>query len=232
MKSYRSCLLLAASLLAAGAACAAPRLLLFDSADGITERALQALQVPHTLASPDQYGSARVCLFDYRVAIWGMDADQSPLNADPGPAQSFVRIGGVFLAMRSQGDIAWAPRPLKQDKAYAVGQILKPDHPLLTTPHAFDAALLYKVHGGSIYRAFYALGEQWTPLVATGAEQSWDKTTPASPGPHYGLVEMKWGAGHIILCQMIPDYGLINDDKGQPGASRQFLDKPGVAALA
>lgn len=224
MRSLRILPLILGGLAVAAAAAAAPRIVLFDAAEGMTARALQAVGAAATVVPPADYGTSRLCLFDYQVAIIGMDVEQAALNADPAPLQEFVRSGGVVLAMRSQQEIGWSPVPLKLDKAYELGALARADHPLLTTPHRLDLALLNKVHGGSIYRACYDLGAGWQPILSTGAEQSWDKTSPASAGPHYGLLDLPFGKGHIIVCQLIPDYGLINDDKGQPGPSRQLLE--------
>ena len=215
-------LLLVVSLLACAVASqAAPRIVLFDAKEGTTSRALQALQIPATVVPPADYGSTRLSLFAYQVAIWGMDNDTARLAADPQPLLDFVRSGGVFLGMRAT-DCTWVPAPLKMDKAYGLGKVLQADHPLFTTPNRFGADSLGKVHGGSLYRAFYDLGAGWVPLVSAGAEQTWDKTPAASTGPHYGLVELPLGKGRIILCQMIPEYAFINDDKGQPGPGSQF----------
>ncbi|MHB8997321.1 MAG: RIFT barrel domain-containing protein [Armatimonadota bacterium] len=211
-------------LLVTAHASAAPRLLLFDGAEGTTARALKALEVPYTVAAPADYASPRVSLFDHQIVVWGMDNDQAKLASDPQPLLQFVRAGGVFLSMRMQQDCSWTPVPLKMDKAYALGEIVKPDHAVFTRPNAMNKQAFAKVHGGSIYRAFHAPGEGWIPLVSTGEEQNWDKTPALSTGPHYGLVELPYGKGRIILCQMIPEYGFINDDKGQPGTSRQFME--------
>ncbi|MEN6345675.1 MAG: hypothetical protein ABFE16_10215 [Armatimonadia bacterium] len=200
-----------------------PRLLLIDGASGMTRQALQALGVPHTLASPGDYSSRAVSLFDYELVVWGMDNDQAVLSRSSERVQAFVRSGGVFVGLRCGSDMSWLPSPVKLDKAYQLGEVLRPEHPIFCQPTRFTKSDLMAVHGGSIYRAFFDPGPGWVPLVSTGAEQNWDKSEPLSKGPHYGLLELAYGKGRILLCQMIPDYGLINDDKGRPGPSSRFL---------
>ena len=190
------------------------RVLVFDSEGGMTARALKALQVPHTLAAPSTYASRQVSLFDCQLAVWGMDVDQGPLNAAPERMQAFLRSGGVLLCMRMQQPPQWLERAPTMDKAYHLGELLQPDHPLFSQPHKFAVADLAKVHGGSIYRAFYNLPAGAVPLLGAGAEQEWDKTEPADKGAHYGILELPVGKGRVIFCQMIPDYGYISDDKG------------------
>ncbi|MCE5239746.1 hypothetical protein LLH23_14865 [bacterium] len=202
---------------------AAPRLLLLDGEGGMTARALQALNVPCTVGAPGDYASGKLSPFDFQIVVAGMDVDRASLGASPERLLAFVRTGGVFLGMRASQEDTWLPTPVKMDKAYELGEIIKPEHPLFSQPTKFTKPELNKVHGGSIYRAFYDLGEGWVPLVGTGREQSWDKTPAASAGPHYGIIELAYGRGRIILCQMIPDYGFVNDDKGQPGLSSQFV---------
>ena len=223
MRTYRL-LALATMIFLGGEAYAGPRAIVFDTPGGVTSKALQTLGVGCQVTPPADYGGARLSLFDYQVAIWGMDNDQTALNADPQPLLAFVRAGGIFLVMRTQQDCAWVPSPVKLDKAYALGEILKSDHPLFAKPNALTKDALNKVHGGSVYRALYDLGAGWVPLVGTGAEQTWDKGVAASAAAHCGLAELPCGKGRVILCQMIPDYGFLNDDKGQPGASSRMLE--------
>jgi hypothetical protein len=198
----------------------APRLLLLDSAEGTTARALKALAVPCTVAGVGDLATGKQSPFAYQIVMVGMDVDRAGLSASAERLLAFVRAGGVFLAMRGQAEDEWLPGTPKMDKAYELGQILQPEHPLFAQ---FSRADLTQVHAGSIYRAFHALGAGWVPLVSAGAEQNWDKTPAASTGPHYGLIELPLAQGRIILCQMIPEYGFMNDDKGQPGASSRLL---------
>ena len=105
------------------------------------------------------------------------------------------------------------------------GEILAPEHPVFSRPHAFDKARLGDVHGGSIYRAFYGLGEGWTPLLSAGKEQAWDKSAAADDGPHYGIVELPHGEGRILLVQMIPSYHWFHDSDGEAGcAGARFFE--------
>ncbi len=201
-----------------GDSSAAPKTLLVAGSDGsYTARGLAALSIEHQRVSPGELG--QVCLFDYDLVIWGFDEDRTALGNDPAAVRPFVESGGVLVGFRSSAEDAWLPIRLQRDKAYALGKIVERDHPIFNTPHHFDRDLLLDVHGGSIYRAFFDLGEGWIPLVSTGAEQSWDKTEPASTGPHYGIAELPLGKGRILLVQMIPEYHWFHDSAGDSSAA-------------
>ncbi|MEN6546924.1 MAG: hypothetical protein ABFE07_12880, partial [Armatimonadia bacterium] len=230
MRTFLRCLvsLLVVMVMGLGEA-AEVRVTLFDDAGGTTAKGLKGLGVEYKLAAPGDYSSRKVSLFDSQVVVWGMDVDQNALNLAPERVQAFLRTGGVLVCMRMNQEPQWLADPntglsgLKMDKAYALGEVLKPEHPVFNVPRKFGKSDLAKVHGGSIYRAFHELPQGAVPLLSTGDEQSWDKTVAASKGAHYGLVEVPVGKGRVIFCQMIPEYGFISDDKGQAGTSSAFL---------
>lgn len=178
---------------------------------------MQALGLPFERVGPGEY--AAVSPFDYDLVVWGMDETRSPLAARPGVIRAFVEGGGVLLGFRANDPDPWLPSPAKRDKAFHLGPLLAPDHAVLNTPHRLDAKSLADVHGGSIYRALWDLGEGWVPLVATGAEQGWDKTPAAQTERRYGLAELPLGHGRIVLCQMIPAYHWFRDRQGDPAAA-------------
>ncbi len=212
------------SFLAASApASAGPKALLVAPEGNYVARALTALGTPHERIDPRQYRT--VSPFDHDVIVWGFDQTRAPLRAEPEVIDAFVRSGGVLLAFRANEEDPWLPAPLARDKAYAFGKILEPEHPIFTTPHKFTDGLMREVHGGSIYRAFFDLGEGWLPLVSAGAEQAWDKTGARDDGEHYGIVELPRGEGRIILVQMIPSYHWFHDSDGDAScAGARFFE--------
>ena len=175
---------------------------------------LHALEVPFRDVSPGDLINGDVCLFDYRVVVCGMDVRRDGLSSIKDAVRAFAETGGVVLCFRSSSGDAWLPVPAKKDRAYAVGKMLDPEHAIFNTPHEFDEATLRDVHGGSIYSGFYALGEDWRPLLSAGKQQSWDKTPSQHAGDHYGIIELELGRGRIMMCQMIPAYAWFKDAKG------------------
>ena len=198
----------------AGAGVAAPKTLLVAGSEGnLVAQGLTALSIAHERVSAAEY--RKRCPFDYDLVVWGMDEERAPLAADAEAIRTFVRAGGVFLGFRAPGnDEGWLPVPVRRDKAYAFGEILQPEHPIFNTPHKLTRDLMQDVHAGSIYTAFFGLGEGWIPLASAGAEQSWDKTQALDPGRHYGIIELPLGKGRIVLVQMIPCYHWFSDRKG------------------
>ena len=205
-------LMLTSLMAGASAADAAPRVLLVAPEGSHTAQALEAVGTEHERVDPGEYGD--MSPFDFDVIIWGMDQPRATLNAEAEVIEAFVRGGGVFLGLRANDADGWLPSPMFRDKAYAFGKILQPDHAIFRTPHEFTDALMREVHGGSIYRAFYGLGEGWTPLVSAGAEQAWDESEAQSDGEHYGIVELALGEGRVVLVQMIPSYHWFKDTEG------------------
>ncbi|NLF15744.1 MAG: hypothetical protein GX595_00585 [Lentisphaerae bacterium] len=202
--------------LAGQAAPAAKRVLMVaGQADNPTALALDALGVAAERCAPGEV--ARRSLFRYDLVVWGMDESRAVLAADPATVAAYLDAGGVMLCARGQDEDPWLPVPVRRDKAYHLGAVLQPDHAVFQRPHRHDDAALRDVHGGSIYRAFHAWSGPWVPLLSTGATQTWDKTPEAAAGePHAGLIEMPWGAGHLIMLQMIPEYHWFRDRKGDP----------------
>ena len=158
---------------------------------------------------------------DADLLIWGFDESRQTLAERRDELAAFLRAGGVFLGFRCSEDESWLPAAASRDKAYELGEILRPEHPVFSRPHPFSLEQLRAVHGGSVYRAFRDLAPGWVPLCSTGREQSWDKTPPSGAGPRYGLIELPLDAGRLILCQMIPEYAWFHDakeDRESPGA--------------
>jgi len=154
-------------------------------------------------------------LFDYEAVVFG--SSRSGIERLAPSLRMFVELGGIILGCRHDAADPWLPSPMSRDRAYQLGKVLEPQHPIFNTPHKFDEARLNKVHWGSIYRGFFDLGEGWTPLLSTGEQQRWDKQDALSRGPHYGIVEGQFGKGRIILVQMIPAYAWFHDEKGKRG---------------
>ena len=203
------------------AAIAQPKVLVVaDSDSNFTIQGLKALDVVHERLSPSAAASAS--LFDYDLAIWGMDQPRDRLNRDAEAVASFLELGGVLIGFRTKTTKeTWTPSAVGHDRGYNFGKILIPDHPIFKQPHAFTDALMREVHGGSIYNALCALGPGWTGLAATGSKLGWDKREERDPGPHYGIIELKHGAGLVLLMEMIPAYNWFHDAKGKataPGA--------------
>jgi len=175
---------------------------------------LHALEVPFRDVSPGDLINGDVCLFDYRVLVYGMDVRRDGLSSIKDAVQAFAETGGVVLCFRSSSGDPWLPATVRKDRAYALGKMLDPEHAIFNTPHEFDEAALRDVHGGSIYSGFYALGKDWRPLLSAGRQQSWDKTSSQHAGDHYGIIELGLGRGRIVMCQMIPAYAWFKDAKG------------------
>lgn len=199
---------------------------------GFTAIALDALDVPHDTASFADLSAQRVNLFRYGVVISGMDADRASLDSDSARLLAFVRNGGVFIGMRFNNSDQWLPSAVKRDKAYHLGEILAPDHPMFTTPNEISNETIADVHSGSIYDAFWNLGEGWVGLVSAGPAQEWDKREADSEGDHYGIIELAYGEGRIILCQMIPEYDWFKDRGGEDGPGKLLLQNMIAYALA
>jgi len=200
----------------------APRVLLFGS--GHTGQALEALGVPFDSASWADYSRRTVNLFRYHVIIGAMDADRHALASDPERLLTFVRTGGVFLGMRNNRAEPWVPVAISRDKAYHLGEIVAPEHPVFREPNELTPEVLADVHTGSIYDAYRDLGEGWLPLISTGAEQEWDERESRGDGPRYGLIELPHGEGRIILCQMIPEYHWFKDSGGEDCAGKLMFE--------
>ena len=201
-------------LVSASSAADDPTILLVGEQSNHVAHGLQALKVPFRDVSPHSLINDDVCLFDYRVLVYGMDVDRGGLTPIGPAIRAFVRTGGVVLCFRaSQGD-PWLPVSLKKDRAYTLGKVLVPEHGIFNTPHALDEAKLRAVHSGSIYAGFYALGKGWRPLLSTGRQQAWDKAPSQHDGDHFGIVELKLGRGRIVMCQMIPAYAWFKDANG------------------
>ena len=186
---------------------------------------LQALELPFRDVSVGDLIEGDICLFDYRVLVCGMDVRRDGLVSMTDAIQAFVQTGGVILCFRSSDSEPWLPAPLKKDRAYTLGKVLAPRHPVFTTPHALSDTTLRAVHGGSIYSGFHALGEGWRPLLSAGKQQGWDKSPSQHAGDHYGLIELELGRGRIVMCQMIPAYAWFNDEKGDAScAGARFFE--------
>jgi hypothetical protein len=201
-----------------------PRVLLAAPQDNLTARGLDLLGIAYrrvemTAFTPD-------LLADADVLICGFDVDRAPLEAHASAIAEWVRGGRVILGFRdNSGHNGWLPVPVKQDASYQPGELLQPDAAPFRLLHEITPDTLRAVHGGSMYSAFYDLGEGWQPLASAGEKQAWDKTEPKSAGQHYGLIELRLGKGRIVLSQLIPEYAWLNDDAAaQDSAGRLLLE--------
>ncbi len=205
----------------AGFAAESPAVLFVGDKDNYVAAGLGALEVPYDEASVNDLVQGKVCLFDYGVLVFGMDVRRTGLHSIGDVVAAFAEVGGTVLCFRSSDGDSWLPVPLARDRAYALGEVLVPEHPIFNKPHAMERATLAAVHGGSVYTGFHALGEGWRPLLSAGKQQAWDKTPSKHPGDHYGIVELQRGRGRILMCQMIPAYAWFHDANGDancPGA--------------
>jgi hypothetical protein len=205
--------------LAAPAAPAQPRLLLVASGpDSFTARGLTALGVSFERRPPAEF--AAISPFRYDLILWGMDESRTVLATAPEQIAAFLDAGGVMACFRGGDEDPWLPSPARRDKAYQLGRLLRPEHPVFTAPHRLGEAELRDVHSGSIYRAFHSLGDGWVPLVSTGAPQTWDTSAEAAPGQeHFGMLELRLGAGRLLMVQMLPEYHWFHDRNGDPNCA-------------
>ncbi len=210
-----------------------PRLLVLAPEDNLTTKALRLLGVTFTRREMSEFRPESLAETD--VLVCGFDVSSAPLGPHAAAIGEWVKGGGVVLGFRDDAaSSGWLPSPLKQDASYEPGPILKPDSGPFALLDRIDRTALSGVHGGSMYHACYDLGPGWEPLASAGPKQAWDKTVPASTGPHYGLVELRHGKGRVILCQLIPEYAWLNDDAGRLESNgRKMLENlAGYACLA
>jgi hypothetical protein len=206
-----------ACLAAASILSAAPRVLLVASpGESHVAQGLTALGIEYERVTPAELGKRSPFASD--VVFSDRDVSRRVMDKDADLWREFVRLGGVFVGFRTSEQESWLPSPLTHDRGYETGELLAPEHPVFTTPHAIDLAALRATHGGSIYHALCALGEGWTPLIKTGAPLGWDKREERVKGPHYGMAELKNGKGRILLTELIPAYNWFHDEKGAKAA--------------
>lgn len=197
--------------------------LLLANRDNYTAQGLKALGVPHDTVTVTDLIRGSDSLFAHPVLVIGFDVDRRGLTQRKDSLRLFVEQGGVVLAFRGKGTDDWLPSPVRHDVAYMPGKVLVRTHPIFNTPHKLNDEALARVHGGSIYAGFHALGKGWRPLFSTGPQQGWDKSNPADKGEHYGIVEGQWGKGRIVLVQLIPAYGWFHDHGGDPNTDSARL---------
>ncbi len=208
-------------LVASAVLAAEPRVLLVGG--GGTASALEALDIPFEQTTWPDYKAGRINIFDYTVIISAMDEDRSPIKDSPTRLRRFVDSGGVFLGMRNRRADAWLPVPAKNDRSYEFGEVLVPDHPIFHQPNELTRETLLQVHMGSIYDAWYDLGEGWVPLISAGKQQGWDAEPAASDGEHYGMIELEYGMGRIVLTQLIPEHAWFSDGDGPDSAGAKLF---------
>lgn len=198
-------------------ALSSPKVLLVAPAgESHVAQGLTALGIAYDRVGPGEL--AKRSPFAADVVFADRDVSRTGLSADADLWREFVRLGGVFVGFRTSDQEAWLPVPLVHDRGYDTGRLLAPEHPLFTTPHAIDLALLRAVHGGSIYHALADLGPGWKPLVEAGPALGWDKREARVTGPHYGMAELEYGKGRILLVELIPAYNWFHDEQGKPEA--------------
>lgn len=81
-----------------------------------------------------------------------------------------------------------------------------------------------------MYHPYVRLGEGWIPLasgtqIQTGFRNNFGIPPLHEEQPHYGLIELPYGDVRIILCQFIPEYQWLNNDKGAADSvGRLFIE--------
>jgi len=216
-------------LLTATASASDARVLLIGATGDRTHRALTQLGFTPTVVSPTAGALRQVNLFTYELIISGMDVNRDVLSTPDIQAKLWGAIenGSVFLGFRDwSGQDAWLPVSVEKDAVFRVDSILVPDHPIVKTPNELPVSSLLKVHSGSMYDAFINPGEGWTPIVGGREVFPWyldQRGQPKYPNQmHYGIMELPYGRGRIILCQLIPEYDWFENHKGRDSS----LGKP------
>lgn len=206
------------------AAMPSPKVLLIaPPGESYVDQGLTALGIEHERIVPTEL--PRHSPFAADVVVADRDVARTGMTTSADLWREFVRYGGVFVGFRTSDPEPWLPVPLIHDRGYETARLLVPEHPAFTTPNTLDLKALQATHGGSIYHALAELGPGWKPLVEAGAPLGWDKREARSGGPHYGMAELAYGKGRILLVELIPAYNWFRDEKGN-------ADSPGAKLFA
>jgi hypothetical protein len=194
-----------------------------------------ALDLELTLAKEDELD--RLNLFSYGTIFLGSFSNRNFLASDPVNSRLLQAIerGAVLVAFRSYGgglspsQDLWLPSAATKDGVYKVGDILAPEHPLFNEPHKVTVDMLTRVHSGVMYHPYVSLGEGWQPLVSGHELMPFFRNETGVPPydgqPHYGIIELPYGKGRILLVQMIPDHQWLNNDAGRDDSvGRLFME--------
>ncbi len=179
----------------------------------------------------------QINLFSYGTIFVSSYSNRNFLANEPVHSRLLEAIerGAVLVAFRSYGgglappQDLWLPSPATKDGAYQVGEILEPEHPIFNEPHEITLDMLLRVHSGVMYHPYVNLGEGWIPLVGGHYLMPFfrnDTGVPPYDGqPHYGIIELPYGKGRILLVQMIPDHQWFNNDGGRDtSVGRLFME--------
>jgi len=206
------------------------RILMIGAVGDRTHRALEQLGLTPVVVPPQESALRQENFFAYSVIISGFDVRRDVLSGS-GIRERLLKAieyGTVFLGFRDWGgQDAWLPVAAKKDGAFGVSEIIAPEHPILLEPNRITLDLLKRVHFGFMYGPFVHLGEGWIPIVGGNQALGWfleQRGQPQYPGEmHYGLVELPYGKGRIVLSQLIPEYDWFDDNKGSDTAPGKHL---------
>lgn len=205
-------------------------MLLIGAEGDRTHRGLVQLGYDPVVVAPTAGALRQTNFFSQGLIITSIDVNRDVLNTPDIRTTLLHAIeqGNVFLGFRDwKGTDDWLPVPVEKDAAFAVDTILAPTHPVLQTPHPLTVSDLRRVHSGSMYGAFIHAGEGWQPIVGGQGVFPWyldQRGQPEYPNEmHYGLMELPYGKGRIILCQFIPEYDWYEDHKGRDTAVGKLL---------
>lgn len=214
-----------------------PRILFIGSQNSNELNAFLELGYAPEVVAPRAEELSRLNFFSYSTIVLGSLANRNVLAAESVRTPLFQAIerGAVFVAFRSYGgglapvQDEWLPSQAIKDGAYLVGAILEADHPIFTTPHKITLDMLRRVHSGVMYHPYVQLGEGWIPLVAGDELMPFFRNETGIPPfhgeTHYGIIEMLYGDGRLLLIQMIPEYQWFHNDGGRSDSvGRLFME--------
>lgn len=200
-------------------------ILLIGNEGNLTYNALTEMGLAPTLVAPAESTLQGVNVFEYGLIISGFDVNRDVLNSSAVRPRLLRAIeeGAVFLGFRDwHGRDEWLPVAIQRDAAYQVTHIADADHPILSEPNNLSLNNLQRVHGGYMYSPFVRLSDGWTPVVGGRQVLNWfveQYHPPHYPDEmHYGIVELPYGKGLIVLVQMIPEYDWFNNHGGNKAA--------------
>ncbi len=187
---------------------------------------------------------AQINLFSYGTIFVSSFSNRNFLANEPVHSRLLEAIerGAVLVAFRSYGgglspsQDLWLPSPATKEGAYRVGEILEPDHLLFNHPNEITLEMLFRVHSGVMYNPYVNLGEGWIPLVGGHELMPFFRNETGVPPhdgqPHYGIIELPYGKGRILLVQMIPDHQWLNNEHGRhDSVGRLFMENIAHYAL-
>lgn len=210
--------------------------------------ALEKLELEAEITQVKEDELGQLNLFSYGTIFLSSFSNRNFLAVEPIYSRLFQAIerGAVLVCFRSYGgglgglsppQDLWLPSEATKDGAYKVGEILEPEHPIFNQPHEITLEMLTRVHSGVMYHPYVNIGEGWIPLVAGHDLMPFFRSETGVPPydgqSHYGIMELPYGKGRILLVQMIPDHQWINNDQGRnDSVGRLFMENIVDYALA